>query len=120
MENNKVLGLDGKLYNPVPENVNVFEDNTPQTPQTGMIMDNIDNPLENKENTQSLNELESKTKIDAKALQRLMSYQNRLPSVREFPKIGRNDPCPCGSNLKYKNCCLSSGKYEKLVKQTKK
>ena len=20
-------------------------------------------------------------------------------------KIGRNDPCPCGSGLKYKNCC---------------
>ena len=23
----------------------------------------------------------------------------------EGPKIGRNDPCPCGSNKKYKNCC---------------
>jgi hypothetical protein len=21
-------------------------------------------------------------------------------------KIGRNDPCPCGSGRKYKNCCL--------------
>ena len=21
-------------------------------------------------------------------------------------KIGRNDPCPCGSGLKYKKCCL--------------
>lgn len=20
-------------------------------------------------------------------------------------KVGRNDPCPCGSNLKYKKCC---------------
>lgn len=24
---------------------------------------------------------------------------------REQPKIGRNDPCPCGSGKKYKNCC---------------
>ena len=24
---------------------------------------------------------------------------------REAPKIGRNDPCPCGSGKKYKNCC---------------
>ena len=24
--------------------------------------------------------------------------------VNETPKIGRNDPCPCGSGLKYKNC----------------
>ncbi|WP_304683174.1 SEC-C metal-binding domain-containing protein, partial [uncultured Clostridium sp.] len=21
------------------------------------------------------------------------------------PKVGRNDPCPCGSGKKYKNCC---------------
>ncbi len=27
------------------------------------------------------------------------------PVVRTSPKIGRNDPCPCGSGLKYKKCC---------------
>ena len=25
--------------------------------------------------------------------------------VRVGKKIGRNDPCPCGSGLKYKKCC---------------
>lgn len=25
--------------------------------------------------------------------------------TRATPKIGRNDPCPCGSGKKYKNCC---------------
>jgi len=25
--------------------------------------------------------------------------------VRESPKVGRNDPCPCGSGKKYKKCC---------------
>jgi len=25
--------------------------------------------------------------------------------VRSGPKVGRNDPCPCGSGKKYKNCC---------------
>jgi SEC-C motif-containing protein len=25
--------------------------------------------------------------------------------VRTGPKIGRNDPCPCGSGKKYKKCC---------------
>ena len=24
--------------------------------------------------------------------------------VREQPKVGRNDPCPCGSGKKYKQC----------------
>ncbi len=25
--------------------------------------------------------------------------------VRASPKVGRNDPCPCGSGKKYKQCC---------------
>lgn len=25
--------------------------------------------------------------------------------VRDTPKVGRNDPCPCGSGKKYKKCC---------------
>ena len=27
------------------------------------------------------------------------------PYERESPKVGRNDPCPCGSGKKYKKCC---------------
>ncbi len=27
------------------------------------------------------------------------------PIRREAPKVGRNDPCPCGSGKKYKQCC---------------
>jgi uncharacterized protein YecA (UPF0149 family) len=26
------------------------------------------------------------------------------PHRRETPKLGRNDPCPCGSGKKYKKC----------------
>ncbi len=26
------------------------------------------------------------------------------PFVRSSQKVGRNDPCPCGSGKKYKNC----------------
>lgn len=29
----------------------------------------------------------------------------QLPFVRPTPKVGRNDPCPCGSGLKFKKCC---------------
>jgi uncharacterized protein len=28
------------------------------------------------------------------------------PVRRKGPRIGRNDPCPCGSGKKYKKCCL--------------
>ena len=27
------------------------------------------------------------------------------PVRRTTPKVGRNDPCPCGSGKKFKNCC---------------
>jgi preprotein translocase subunit SecA len=29
--------------------------------------------------------------------------------VRTGPKVGRNDPCPCGSGKKYKHCCGKNG-----------
>lgn len=31
-------------------------------------------------------------------------YASHTPYVREDEKVGRNDPCPCGSGLKYKKC----------------
>ena len=29
------------------------------------------------------------------------------PIKSSAPKVGRNDPCPCGSGKKYKHCCLA-------------
>ena len=31
--------------------------------------------------------------------------EEHKPVVNDGPKVGRNDPCPCGSGKKYKNCC---------------
>jgi uncharacterized protein YecA (UPF0149 family) len=33
-----------------------------------------------------------------------------VPIVEHAPKVGRNDPCPCGSGKKYKKCCGSPTK----------
>jgi len=30
-----------------------------------------------------------------------------VPFKRDSPKVGRNEPCPCGSGKKYKKCCLN-------------
>jgi preprotein translocase subunit SecA len=35
--------------------------------------------------------------------------QARPKTIRTGPKVGRNDPCPCGSGKKYKHCCGKSG-----------
>ncbi len=41
------------------------------------------------------------TEIQKAGKQRSQKVQ---PIKREIPKVGRNDPCPCGSGLKYKKC----------------
>ena len=56
---------------------------------------------------------EEAAKITGAALQAINSLDNgeQIKSeenktvVNEGPRIGRNDPCPCGSGKKYKNCC---------------
>jgi preprotein translocase subunit SecA len=35
--------------------------------------------------------------------------QMNLPARREVPKVGRNEPCPCGSGRKFKDCCAKNG-----------
>jgi SEC-C motif domain protein len=32
-------------------------------------------------------------------------HEPQTPVVRETPKVGRNDPCSCGSGKKFKKCC---------------
>lgn len=33
------------------------------------------------------------------------TVQGEEPYRREAPRVGRNDPCPCGSGKKFKKCC---------------
>jgi preprotein translocase subunit SecA len=35
--------------------------------------------------------------------------ERRPEAARSGQKVGRNDPCPCGSGKKYKKCCLAKG-----------
>ena len=45
-----------------------------------------------------------------KALKRLLAGGERV----DYSKVGRNDPCPCGSGAKFKNCCID--KVEKRMR----
>ena len=38
-------------------------------------------------------------------VQRFENYEPHEPFIRETVKVGRNDPCVCGSGKKYKKCC---------------
>ena len=41
------------------------------------------------------------------------------PKIYEI-KAGRNDPCPCGSGLKFKKCCLRKNEPNPLIEEHSK
>ncbi len=69
------------------------------------MQDNIDANI-----TQFLMKVEIKQNITPKPKQNIQTNDGKetlksKPKVNENKKIGRNDPCPCGSGKKYKQCC---------------
>jgi len=42
--------------------------------------------------------------ISSKKLRKIFGIDLK-PYIRESNKVGRNEPCTCGSGLKYKKCC---------------
>jgi hypothetical protein len=49
----------------------------------------------------------SKENIDY--LRKISYPETKIPPKKKEKKIGRNDPCPCGSGKKYKKCCMKKG-----------
>ena len=68
---------------------------------TGELIDNIRKPLVDNDYTRKLVQ---SGKINFETKNRL--YRESLGVKKK--KIGRNEPCPCGSGKKYKKCCLVS------------
>ncbi|MCA9200026.1 MAG: SEC-C domain-containing protein [Planctomycetales bacterium] len=43
------------------------------------------------------------------AIDNSQSKEEAVETIRNRgERVGRNDPCPCGSGKKYKNCCLKN------------
>lgn len=49
----------------------------------------------------------TKRLFDDLAIERRFAASATSTNTRSSPKIGRNDPCPCGSGKKFKKCCGS-------------
>lgn len=122
----KDLWESNKIYNDNMEKVKEYVSNeamnseivsiptVQEVPSTGMIMDEV--PM-SEANNQSREAMEAAISTDQmKKFEALAKAwkEAHTQKIRKFDKIGRNDPCPCGSGKKYKNCCLSSGKFEGL------
>ena len=49
--------------------------------------------------------MEEDTKVNLEKRRALFLEQKKSGTVHVGKKVGRNDPCPCGSGKKYKYCC---------------
>jgi len=59
--------------------------------------------------------MEALRKNQDKATEQLLGRLKRMdvpPTEKQMarrpPKVGRNEPCPCGSGKKFKHCCLNA------------
>jgi len=67
-----------------------------------------------------IEKLEEETKKDQEMMfitgeQAEEEKQKKKPIKRAHKKVGRNDPCPCGSGLKYKKCCWAKDHQKQEV-----
>ena len=99
----------------MPERVNIPQMSDEQRESLTNIMDvaSMEMSETQSENLQSLAEAKAASVENIVGAEQMPTFRftKPRPVVRDY-KIGRNDPCPCGSGLKYKKCCLGSGKYE--------
>jgi uncharacterized protein YecA (UPF0149 family) len=50
--------------------------------------------------------IKDKAILDGSRFRRMELPPTPTQMTRKPPRIGRNDPCPCGSGAKFKKCCL--------------
>lgn len=97
--------------------LNTMDENKITNISTGMIMDAVNNTADIDKKTEAMQAAIDNDQIKNLKLMAQRYAEAHTTKVREFPRIGRNDLCLCGSGKKYKNCCLKSGKYENYVKK---
>jgi len=50
-------------------------------------------------------EISESRRLQAQAASRDTREQQKTAPIRAEKTVGRNEPCPCGSGKKFKNCC---------------
>lgn len=57
------------------------------------------------------------TKEEKRIAKEMFGIKDNIP-IRKIKLPNRNDPCPCGSGKKYKNCCMEIDKQ--IIKEVNK
>ncbi|HEY2527541.1 MAG TPA: SEC-C metal-binding domain-containing protein [Xanthobacteraceae bacterium] len=72
------------------------------------FLDLTDPDFEPADNIDELLEIAATAIPRATIILRKIAQFSAGPAASRRSKIGRNDPCPCGSGLKYKRCCAKA------------
>jgi preprotein translocase subunit SecA len=88
--------LLNEIWTTVEDRLSKVEVNVVQNRQTEQAVDTSKLDYE-------AGQLESGVSDEANLLKSAAKIQPKLP-IRNVEKVGRNDPCPCGSGKKYKHC----------------
>ena len=84
-------------------------------PETGTIMDAVQMSEENNKQREAMEAAISNDQMKRFEAMAKEWQEAHTQKVRKFDKIGRNDPCPCGSGKKFKNCCMNKKNWNELV-----
>lgn len=88
--------------------------------ETGMIMDAVKVSEENNNKREAMEAAISNDQMKKFEAMTKAWQEAHTQKVRKFDKVGRNDPCPCGSGKKFKNCCMNKKNWDELVPAKKK
>jgi preprotein translocase subunit SecA len=89
--NREITSFLSRATLPVREESDVREARQPQAPQRGL-------------KTGRSNDFDRAAQQQRQAIENSSQQPQRQMPVHVEKKVGRNDPCPCGSGKKYKNC----------------
>jgi SEC-C motif-containing protein len=81
----------------------VHAEETGSKPETAFV--DFSAYFQDGETEQALHEKAEFARIDGKWIYTRAVRSGPAPVKSSTPKVGRNDPCPCGSGKKFKHCC---------------
>ena len=89
--NREITSFLSRATLPVPDESQVREARQPQSPQRGL-------------RAGRMNDFDRAAQQQQQAIDSSRQQPQKVMPVHVEKKVGRNDPCPCGSGKKYKNC----------------
>lgn len=124
--------INTELVQLIEEVKRIYEEEAIDYYMVGGYADFIDNLFgENKESFEKIKNVEESMRECYSFEQEGKEKQERQSASKDlkkqsidYNKVGRNDPCPCGSGKKYKKCCLGNNEnqlpYQNYINESQK